>query len=93
LRYIRLHTGAHFWPFDGWTIPAGRSAVAEVYPALWSKTFPQEGRDRHQHDAYSIAAWMRRADMDGSLSGFVDFYLEEKERKVAEIEGWILGVL
>lgn len=93
LRYIRLHTGAHFWPFDGWQIPAGQSAVAEVYPALWSRTFPQEDRDRHQHDAYSIAAWLRRADMDGSLSGFVDLDLEERERKIAEIEGWILGVV
>jgi hypothetical protein len=93
LRYIRSHTSVHFWPFDGWQIPAGRSAVAEVYPALWSKTFPQEGRDGHQQDAYSIAAWLRRADMDGSLAGFVEVDLEEKERRVAEIEGWILGVV
>ena len=35
LRYIRLHVpGVHFWPFDGWDVPAGRSAVAEVYPSL-----------------------------------------------------------
>jgi hypothetical protein len=67
--------------------------VAEVYPALWSRSFPREGRDGHQQDAYSIAAWLRRADMDGYLSGFLEFYLEEKERKVAEIEGWILGVV
>jgi hypothetical protein len=93
LRYMRTRTSAHFWPFDGWQIPAGRSAVAEVYPALWSKSFPQDGRDGHQHDAYSIAAWLRRADMNGSLAGFVDLDLDEKERKVAEIEGWILGVV
>jgi hypothetical protein len=31
--------------------------------------------------------------MNGSLAGFIDLYLEEKERKVAEIEGWILGVV
>ncbi len=93
LRYIRSHTRVHFWPFDGWQIPAGRSAVAEVYPASWSKSFPQEGRNTHQQDAYSIAAWLRRADMNGSLAGFVDPYLEEKERKIAEIEGWILGVV
>jgi hypothetical protein len=93
LRYMQLRTNAHFWPFDGWEIAAGRSAVAEVYPALWSKTFPQENRDRHQHDAYSIAAWLRRADMDGSLSGFLDPDLEKQERRIAEIEGWILGVL
>jgi hypothetical protein len=93
LRYIRMQTGAHFWPFDGWQIPAGRSAVAEVYPALWSRTFPQQDRDGHQHDAYSIAAWMRRADQNGSMPLFVHVDLEAQERTVAEIEGWILGVL
>ena len=36
LRFIRQRLGerVHFWPFDGWDIPAGRSAIAEVYPAL-----------------------------------------------------------
>jgi hypothetical protein len=92
LRYIRSRTNVHFWPFDGWQIPAGRSAVAEVYPALWSKSLPQEGRDGHQQDAYSIAAWLRRADMNGSLAEFLEFYLEDEDRKTAEIEGWILGV-
>ncbi len=94
LRYIRhQRIGVHFWPFDGWQIPAGRSAMAEVYPALWSKSFPQEGRDQHQHDAYSIAAWMRLADSDGSLAGFLDLPLLQPERRIAEIEGWILGVV
>ena len=92
LRYIRSRTDAHFWPFDGWQIPPGRSALAEVYPALWSKTFPQETRDTHQHDAYSIAAWLRHADANGSLDDFLNLHLEEQERKIAEIEGWILGV-
>ncbi len=93
LRYIRSRTSVHVWPFDGWHIPAGQSAIAEVYPALWSKSFPSEGRNGHQQDAYSIAAWLRRADMDGYLGRFFEFDLEEKERKVAEIEGWILGVM
>jgi hypothetical protein len=41
LRYIRERLGkrVHFWPFDGWDIPAGPSAVVEVYPALWSRSF------------------------------------------------------
>jgi hypothetical protein len=64
----------------------------EVYPALWSRTFPQEDRDGHQHDAYSIAEWLRRADQDGSLSLYLNLQLEERDRKAAEIEGWILGV-
>ena len=41
LRYLRRELGdqVHFWPFDGWDIPNGRSAVAEVYPSLWSGIF------------------------------------------------------
>jgi hypothetical protein len=65
----------------------------EVYPVLWSKRFPRDGRDAHQHDAYSIAAWMRLADKDGSLSDLANPPLERQERKIAKIEGWILGVL
>jgi hypothetical protein len=82
----------HFWLLDRWHIPPGRSVLAEVYPALWNRGFAREGRDAHQHDAYSISAWMRHADDTGSLSGFFDPDLEEDERKTAEIEGWILGV-
>ena len=45
LRFIRQRLGArvHFWPFDGWDIPAGRSAIAEVYPALWTPRLRQRG--------------------------------------------------
>ncbi len=52
LRYIRQRMGdrVQFWPFDGWDIPAGRSAIIEVYLALWSRDFPREGRTGNQHD-------------------------------------------
>lgn len=95
LRYIQMQAAGrvHFWPFDGWQIPAGRSTIAEVYPALWNRAFPKEDRDGHQHDAYSIAAWLRRADCDGSLRPFLNLQLDERDRKTAEIEGWILGVV
>jgi hypothetical protein len=48
LRFIRGQLGSrvHVWPFDGWAIPAGRSAIAEVYPSLWSRSFPREDRTR-----------------------------------------------
>jgi len=62
----------HFWPFDGWDIPTRCSAIAEVCPALWSHSFAREGRDPDQHDAYSAVAWMRRADLDGSLAAFLN---------------------
>ena len=94
LRHLRHDAGdrVHFWPFAGWDIPAGRSVIAEVYPSLWSRSFPREGRSADQHDAYSVAAWMRRADQDGSLAEFLTPDLTLDEREVARIEGWILGV-
>lgn len=95
LRYLRRHVAGrvHFWPFDGWEVPIGRSVVAEVYPRLWSWSFPPEGRNTDQRDAYAAAEWLRCADRDGNLSGFLDPRLELHEREVAQIEGWILGVV
>jgi hypothetical protein len=94
LRFIRQRLGSrvHFWCFDGWDIPAGRSAIAEVYPALWSRNFANEGRTGDQHDAFSIAAWLSRADRDGSLATFLKPELSPPERMLAQVEGWILGV-
>jgi len=94
LRFIRQRLGprVHFWPFDGWDITIGHSAIAEVYPALWSRGFAREGRTADQHDAFSIAAWLSRADRDGSLAVFLKPDLNPPERAVAQVEGWILGV-
>ncbi|MBS1857578.1 MAG: hypothetical protein JST11_19575 [Acidobacteria bacterium] len=94
LLYLRRRLGErlHFWPFDGWEIPAGCCALAEAYPALWSEGFPREGRTQDQQDAYSIAAWLQRADREGALAQYLDPELAEIERRVAGIEGWILGV-
>jgi hypothetical protein len=78
---------------DGWEVPAGGSAIAEVYPALWSRGFARGGRGADQHDAYSVAAWLSRANHDSSLAGFLSPALTSPERTVAEIEGWILRVV
>jgi hypothetical protein len=59
---------------------------------LWSRRFARQERTDDQHDAYSIAEWMRRADLDGSLTGFFDPPLAPAERSLAQIEGWILGI-
>jgi hypothetical protein len=94
LRFIRQRLGAraHFWPFDGWDIPVGRSTIAEVYPALWSRSFAREARTSDQHDAYCIAAWLSLADRDGDLAAFLKPDMTPPERTVAQVEGWILGV-
>ena len=94
LRFIRQRLGSrvHFWPFDGWDIPVGRSAIAEVYPSLWRRDFPPEDRTPDQHDAYCIAAWLARAEGDGTLPSYLNPDLTPAERAVAKVEGWILGV-
>lgn len=95
LRFIRERCGdrVHFWPFDGWGIPAGRSVLAEVYPALWMRQFPADDRTDDQHAAFCVAAWLRGTDVDGLLPGCFNPPLEAQERTQAQIEGWILGVI
>ncbi len=94
LRYLRRELGprVHFWPFDGWTPPTGASMIAEVYPALWSRSFPVDDRNAHQHDAYSVARWMLEADAAGWLDGFFTPTLTPTEQVLAQVEGWILGL-
>ena len=94
LRYIRKRVGSrvHFWPFDGWDILPGRSAIAEVYPALWKATFPIKNRTPDQHDAFTIAAWLSCADREGRLASLLTPDLTPEQVATARVEGWILGV-
>jgi hypothetical protein len=94
LRRIREDLGdrVHFWPFDGWKVRAGRSAIVEVYPSLWRARFPLVGADEHQQDAYAVAACLRETDGDGSLASLLAPQLAEADQKIARFEGWILGV-
>ena len=93
LRYLQQEVGAglHFWPFDGWNVGGNQSVIAEAYPALCSQLFPIENRNPHQHDAYSVARWMREAQAAGSLDAYFAPALSSTERTVAELEGWIFG--
>jgi hypothetical protein len=94
LRYIRqrLPGRVHFWPFDGWIAPAGRSVIAEVYPSLWSRSFPKTNRSPDQHDAWSVAEWLRRADLQGGIAAYLNPDLSAEDRATALVEGWILGL-
>ncbi|MBI4658492.1 MAG: hypothetical protein HY735_06535 [Verrucomicrobia bacterium] len=94
LRYLRQQLGSqvHFWPFDGWSPAPGRSVIAEVYPALWSRGYPAEDRNSHQHDAYSVTRWMREQDGRDALSGCFQPVLPPAELTQAQVEGWILGL-
>jgi len=80
------------WPFDGFDVPEGKSVIAEVYPALYKRRFPEDDRSSDEHDAWSIAAWLQEADRRGTLDRYFQPPLTLPERKQAELEGWILGV-
>ena len=94
LRYLRNALGqrVHFWPFDGWDVPHGPSVIAEVYPSLWSKAYPRDDRTQDQHDAFSVASWLRDADVAGTLDACFTPELAPADERVARVEGWILGL-
>ncbi len=94
LRFIRDRVGerVHFWPFEGWDVPTGASAIVEVYPALWNRSLDRGDRTPDQHDAYCIALALRDADRDGRLRDWLRPDLTAPERVQARVEGWILGV-
>jgi hypothetical protein len=91
LRFIRQQLGprVHFWPFDGWDIPAGRSAIAEVYPSLWRRGFASAGRRGDQ--PASPRGW--RAPITTAASrAFSSPILCRPNGRWRQVEGWILGV-
>ena len=93
VHYLRQHLDAvHFWPFDGWQIPLGHCAVLEAYPAIYKDEFTNEDRTPDQHDAFSIASWLRDADADGRLKKALQPDLPSALLTQATVEGWILGV-
>ena len=97
IREALLNAGVavHFWPFDGWDIAEGHSAIIEVYPALWNGLFPDHpaANNNHLRDAYSVARWMWEQDQDGRLGQFFEFDMSDEDRLQAQTEGWIFGLL
>lgn len=82
----------HFWPFDGFEVPAGSSVVAEVYPSLFRRRYPKDDRTPDEHDAYCVAAWLADMDCRGALEGYFHPPLSAAELRQCRLEGWILGV-
>ena len=91
---VEARVAVKFWPFDGWKIPEGHSAVVEVYPSLWKRWFEKpSGWTSHQHDAYSVAGWLSYMDRNGLLPHYFEPELCAEHCDKAKTEGWILGVL
>lgn len=95
LRKIRDEVGdkVHFWPFDGWDVPDGKSVLAEVYPSIFRNRYPREARKPDQQDAYCVARWLTEVDASGFLQRYFAPPLTEQERQIANLEGWILGIM
>jgi hypothetical protein len=60
---------------------------------FYDRGFPNEGRDGDEQAAYAVAAWLQRADLNGSFGRYLNPPLTMEERGVAAVEGWILGVV
>lgn len=82
----------HFWPYDGWTVPDGKSVIAEVYPSILRNRYPKDKRSSDQQDAYSVARWLSANSQRGFLQRYFDPPLTDHERQIADLEGWILGI-
>jgi hypothetical protein len=82
----------HFWPFDGWEVPEGRSLVAEVRPARLRHRYPNQELKSEAHEAYAICAWLQERDRLDLLRPYFTPALSPEERERALLEGWILGV-
>lgn len=95
LLHTRKEVGdlVHFWPFDGWQLPKEKSLIVEVYPSIFRNRYPREDRTADQQDAYAIARWLKEADERGFLERYFDPPLTDDERHVADLEGWILGIM
>lgn len=94
LAFIRQELGdrVHFWPFDGWDVPEGKSMIAEVYPSIFRHRFPVEDRNADEQDAYVTARWLLESDERGILDRYLHPSLTADERHRAGVEGWILGI-
>jgi len=89
----RFRGKIHFWPFDDWEVPAGKSVVAEVYPAIFSRRYDRQEESGHAHDAYCVCRWLCETDAADTLKFYFQPLLSGDQRLVAHRqEGWILGV-
>jgi hypothetical protein len=94
LKRIRETVGdrVHIWPFDGWQPPASKSVIAEVYPSIFRNRFERDGRTPDEQDAYAVCRWLSESASRGALARYLDPPLTLPERRIADREGWILGV-
>jgi hypothetical protein len=81
----------HFWPFDGFTVPQGKSVIAEVYPRIFRRRYHTD-LTGDARDAWLVCQWLRDRNQKNCLAPYFEPPVDEAEQRQARIEGWILGV-
>lgn len=89
----KIGSKIHFWPFDGWEIPVGKSVIAEAYPSIFKNRYPREDRSADQQDAYAVARWLTESEERGIMERYFNPSLTDEKRRIADLEGWILGIM
>ena len=87
-----IRAATHFWPFDGFDVPKGKSVVVEIFPTLFRRRFSRGRRTTDEHDAYAVSAWLREMDRRGALREYFNPPLTLPERQQVRLEGWVFGV-
>ena len=67
--------------------------IAEAYPAIFKNRYPRDDRSADQQDAYAVCRWLSESDDRGILDRYFNPPLIDEERRIAGLEGWILGIL
>ena len=82
----------HWWPFDGFEVPEGKSVIAEVFPSLFRNRYERGDRTNDEQDAYATARWLHDMDERELLGEYFNPPLTKNELEIATREGWILGI-
>jgi hypothetical protein len=76
------------WPFDGWDMLPETNLICEIYPALYNK-----GLKGDREDALASAQWFAGNRKVNTLAEQFRPQLNATERRRAQTEGWVPGVL
>ena len=86
-RCPELTDRVHWWPFDGFEVPDGKSVIAEVYPSIFRNRYERDGRTIDEQDAYAAARWLADMDQRGLLGNYFNPPLSDCESHVAALDG------
>jgi hypothetical protein len=76
-----------------WTFRQVAPRLSRPTASIWRRGLvAPDNMTGDQYDAYTIAAWLRPADVDERLQLALHPPLTASERAVAQVEEWIIGV-